>query len=371
MNNWVELSLGNLRANYRAVKLATGPETEVLPVVKANAYGHGLQACSAALAQEEVRWLGVTCASEGAAVRQAAGSEVAVLVMCGFLPDDVQLIRDHALTPVLWTGEQVDWLCPFPGLRVHVEVDTGMGRQGVTPGQQLADLLDRISGTSLVVDGVFTHFCSSEEAGSLVTQRQQRSFEAAVAQVKEAGLRPAWIHAGNTSSVDNPAQDWPWLVELAATVGARAMVRVGLALYGHCLPIDGQGEAKLRPTLKPVMTWKAKVLAVRALAAGETVGYGATFVAQRPMRFATLGVGYADGLRRELSHGGWVVVRGQRASIVGRISMNLTVVDVTEIAGVVADDVAVVMGEGITADDHARLAGTIAYEILCGVHPCG
>ena len=287
-----------------------------------------------------------------------------MLVMCGFLPEDAAALREHRLMPVVWTEQQVAWLAP--GL-VHVEVDTGMGRQGVRPGSELARLLEMLARAGMNVDGVLTHFSSSEEAGSEVTQQQERRFEAAIAQLKAAGVRPRWVHAGNTSTLDNPAQRWPWLEELAATVAARAMVRVGLALYGYCLPIQGAGEAHLRAALRPVMTWKAKVLAVRALEVGETVGYGASFVAERPMRIATLGVGYADGLRRELSHRGWVMLRGRRAPIVGRISMNLTVVDVTEIEGVSANEVAVILGEGITADDHARLGGTIAYEIVCAV----
>ena len=366
LNNWIEVSESNLAANYATAKAAAGQSTEVLAVVKAGGYGHGLERCSEALARAGARWLGVTDVAEGVAVRVAVGPEVEVMVMCGFLPEDATRIREHGLMPVVWTEQQVWWLGAG---RVHVEVDTGMGRQGVTPGSELAGLLEVLAQAGMNVDGVFTHFCSSEEAGSEVTQRQERRFEAAIAQVKAAGLRPRWVHAGNTSTLDNPAQPWPWLEELASTVGARAMVRVGLALYGYSLPIQGAAAAQVRPVLKPVMTWKAKVLAVRTLAVGDTLGYGASFAAERTMRIATLGVGYADGLRRELSHGGWAMVRGQRAAIVGRISMNLTVVDVTGIEGVYANEVAVVLGEGITADDHARLAGTISYEILCTIGP--
>ncbi len=367
MNNWVEISQPHLAMNYRTVSAAAGPQTEVLAVVKAGGYGHGVGLCAATLAETGARWLGVTCATEGIVARRAAGPEARLLLMCGFLPEDVEAIEQHHLTPVVWTAEQVDWLRAG---RVHVEIDTGMGRQGVRSGRELALLLDRIADTELEVEGVFTHFCSSEETGSELTQRQQRLFAEAVAQVNTAGLRPGWVHAGNSSTVDNPAQGWPWLVDLATIVGARAMVRVGLALYGYCLPVSG-GESRLRPALLPVFTWKAHVLAVRALTVGDTVGYNATFTADRPMRVATLAVGYADGLRRELSSRGWVMLHGQPAPIVGRISMNLTVVDVTEIDGVRAGDAAVVLGEGVTADDHARLAGTIAYEILCGIHPCG
>jgi alanine racemase len=259
---------------------------------------------------------------------------------------------------------------------VHVEVDTGMGRQGAVPGADLAALLAQISDAELRLDGIFTHFCSSEEAASELTQLQQQRFEQAVAQVSEAGLKPAWVHAGNSSTVDNPAQPSPWLADLAATLGARAMVRTGLALYGYCLPIEGNAKPHVQPALKPVMTWKARVLAVRSLAIGETVGYNATFTARWPMRVALLPVGYADGLRRELSwrpdaSGGWVILCGREVPILGRISMNLTVVDATELSSVKAGDEAIILGEGITADHHAALAHTIAYEILCGIHPCG
>jgi alanine racemase len=157
------------------------------------------------------------------------------------------------------------------------------------------------------------------------------------------------------------------------------MVRAGIGLYGYCLPIEGgnAAQSRIRGKLRPVMTWKTRVVDVRHVAAGETVGYNATFTAPGPMRLALLAAGYSDGLRRELSStnarpGGWVMVRGrdgsdQRAAIVGRVSMNLTMVDVTEIAGVAVGDEVVLLGDGVTADDHARLAGTISYEILCGV----
>ena len=172
--------------------------------------------------------------------------------------------------------------------------------------------------------------------------------------------------------MDNPAQDGAWLVDLAKSVGARAMVRCGIALYGYCLPIEGSVAPRIRGQLRPVMTWKTRVIDVRDVVAGETVGYNAMFTAPGPMRLALLEAGYSDGLRRSLSStnakaGGWVMIGGKRAAIVGRISMNLTMVDVSAIDGVRVGDEVVVLGDGVTADDHARVAGTISYEILCGV----
>ena len=396
LHHWVEVSEERLAGNFRAVAEAAGNDTEVLAVVKANAYGHGAEACSVVLARAGARWLGVTDAGEGSRVRRALEANALrlgdarkpeILVMCGFLPGDVEPMVEHGLTPVVWTAEQVELLRGCAGARVHVEVDTGMGRQGVRPGAALGELFDAMGAAGIEMEGVFTHFCAAEAAHSEMTETQERRFKAAVAQVRERRLTPAWVHAGSSSSVDNPAQAWPWLVELAKTVGARAMVRCGIALYGYCLPVEqsqriggadtGSVRPRLRPALRPVMTWKTRVLDVREVAAGETVGYNATFIALGPMRLALLPVGYADGLRRELSStnprpGGWVMVRGRdgverRAPIVGRISMNLTMVDVSGIEDVRFGDEVVLLGDGMTADDHARLAGTIPYEILCGV----
>jgi alanine racemase len=380
VNRWIEVSEERLQGNYQAIAAAAGAGTGVLAVVKANAYGHGAETCSVVLARAGARWLGVATASEGAQVRRALDAagfgDARILVMCGFLPEDVAVFAEHGLTPVAWTPEQVEWL-RNTDLAAHVEVDTGMGRQGVKPGAALDALLGAMGAAGVMLDGVMTHFSAAEVADARLTRQQQARFAAAIGQVRGKGLRPQWVHAGSSSSVDNPArpdqEHATWLVDLAKSVGARAMVRCGIALYGYCLPIEGAGvEPKIRSALLPVMTWKTRVIDVREVAAGETVGYNAMFMAPRPLRVALLPVGYADGLRRELSStntkpGGWVLVQGQRANILGRVSMNLTTVDVTGIAGVRVGDEVVVLGDGVTADDHARIAGTISYEILCGV----
>jgi alanine racemase len=387
MTSWIEISEQRLTANFRAITDAVGDHTSVLAVVKANAYGHGIELCSVALARAGAPWLGVTGASEGAQVRRALAEaglaqagQPAIMVMCGFLPEDVEAIAELALTPVVWSSEQVGWL-QGSAVAVHVEVDTGMARQGVHPGQELDDLLGELATAGLTLDGILTHFCEAEVAHSELTKTQQRRFEAAIAQVRQHGLSPKWVHAGSSSSVDNPVQSSPWLVDLAKSVGARAMVRCGCALYGYCVPVTGADaysvRSKLRPALRPIMTWKTRILSLRDLAAGETVGYNATFTVPAPMRLALLPVGYADGLRRELSGsnarpGGWVILHtpdgpAHRAAIVGRVTMNRTMVDVTDLPGVRIGDEVVLLGDGITADDHARLAQTIPYEILCGV----
>jgi alanine racemase len=379
LNNWIEIAEEHLAANFRTLQAAAGADTEVLAVVKANAYGHGAERCAVTLAHAGAHWLGVTCVSEGIRLRQAlahAGlANQRLLVMCGFFAADVPHLRQYDLTPVVWTLEQLQSLAGL-AIPIHIEVDTGMSRQGARPGPELAQLLDAMQPAGLHLEGVLTHFASSDEVASPLTHTQQQRFADALAQTHTAGLHPRWVHAGASSAVDNPTRNAAWLAVLAASFTARAMVRPGIALYGHTMPILGPGQPVIQPTLRPVMTWKARVLSIRTLAPGETIGYNATYTASAPMRVALLPVGFADGLRRELSStnqrpGGWVMLHGLRAPILGRISMNLTVVDVTHVAAARPGDDAIVLGPGISADVHARLAHTTAYEILCGIHPCG
>jgi alanine racemase len=193
----------------------------------------------------------------------------------------------------------------------------------------MEEMLAAITGAGLVLDGVSTHFLASELAHSKMTEQQQTRFEQAVGHVRawvkggaaRGRVSPTWVHAGSSSTVDNPPQKFPWLAKLAATIGAKAMMRSGIGLYGYCLPIEqlpiatkvpGKGpvEPRIQQRLQPVMTWKTKLLALREIGKNDAVGYGPSFIATGPMRLGLLPVGYADGLRRELSStnrrpGGW------------------------------------------------------------------
>ena len=391
MTNWVEISAARLAANYRTFD-AAATEASVLAVIKADAYGHGAALCAPVLAEAGVSWLGVTDAAEGVVVRNALTSagitpdqQPRILIMSEGLPEDAETIVRHRLTPVVSSFPQLQALgrySPAP-LSVHLEIDTGMSRQGIVQGSALGSVLDFLAahGDVLHLEGVMTHFASAEIAGSHQSAAQRGRFSDALCQIAAAGLCPGYIHAGNSSSVDNQTDSAPWLAwisRLAQTHGARPMVRAGLGLYGYALPIEreqnyiGPAESRVRHLLLPVLTWKARVTALREIPPGTHVGYNGTFVADRPMQLALLPVGYADGLRRELSStneraGGWVMIGGRRAPIVGRVSMNLTVVDVTDLPPVAIGDEAIVLGEGVIADDHARIARTIPYEILCGL----
>jgi alanine racemase len=244
---------------------------------------------------------------------------------------------------------------------VHVEIDTGMSRQGVQPSH-LAGLLERLgAGSPLWVEGVMTHFDSAEERE--LTREQMNIFAAALDTVAACGIRPEIVSAGSSASALE--QDTDAVTDMAVRLGARRMLRTGIALYGYA-----PGGAQ-EMDLQAVLAWKTRVVSLREIEVGATAGYDATFTARRRTRLALLPVGYADGLNRRLSNRGWVLVRGQRAPVAGRISMDQTMVDVTDIPGVAIGDEAVLMGEQgddrVTAGDMAQLTGTICYEVLCGI----
>jgi alanine racemase len=389
VKTWVEISESRLLANYQALTAAAAPNT-ILPVIKANAYGHNATLCAPILARAGSQWLGIADASEGEAIRKAltnAGiaSQPKILVMCGTLPEEAAAIINNKLTPVVWQQHQLESLTtalhqhgsnttPWP---IHLEIDTGMSRQGIAPGEHLQTLLHWLKRQPhLHLEGVLTHFTEPEVPNSPRTRTQRQRFEEAITAITSAGFHPQWIHAGNSSVLDNHDEDKnpTWLTKLAATVNAQPMVRPGIALYGYCLPIHSTTtfHPKLQPILKPVLTWKTRILTLQDVSPGASIGYNAIYTAPKPMRIALLPVGYSDGLRRELSGtntkpGGWVLIHNQKAPIVGRISMNLTTIDVTHVPHAKPGDEVTLLGDNITADDHAARAHTISYEILCGL----
>ena len=365
---WAEISRSNLLHNFRLLRSLAAP-AELLAVAKANAYGHGAAACSQALAGD-AQWLGVTSVDEGVAVRTAC-PDAKILAMCGLWPGEAEIARTHRIIPVVWETVHLDETArsgqPFS---VHLEIDTGMSRQGVRVAE-LPSLLDKLQKLPFVqLDGVMTHFHSPEILDCPANQEQMTQFVTALDTISARGLRPRWIHAGNSATLLNSGA--AGLVALAKKYDARAMLRPGLALYGYAPRFTGGAKPKVAAELKPVLTWKSRVASLRTIEPGETAGYCAAFRATRPTRLALLAAGYADGLNRLLSNQGAVLLRGKCAPIAGRISMDLTIVDVTDIPDVEIGDEAVLIGaqgaEKITAYDHADIAGTIPYEILCNIN---
>jgi len=386
VKSWVEVSESRLRDNVTAIRAAAGENANVLAVIKADGYGHGAELVAPVLVDAGVAWLGVGDVDEGARVRRALGTHDAhVLVMCGIESADADRIAEHRLTPVIWTPshvETVEAAAERAGrwVAVHLEIDSGMARQGAAPGAELERVVAALHRSRwLRLEGVFSHLSSSEVRQGERTAAQFERLQEALGTICEGDLMPELLHLANSSALDEGSTT-EWMQRVADDISATVLVRPGLALYGYCLPIEEENggglsaasgsSGKLCRRIQPVLTWKARILATREIAPGEAVGYGATFIADRPMRLALLPIGYADGFRREASSGignGWVMIAGRRAPVVGRVSMNLTVVDVTEVAEAVEGTEVKLLGEGVTAEDHARWCGTIPYEILCGI----
>jgi alanine racemase len=365
---WAEVSLSALRQNYRTVADYVGSAVTICAVVKADAYGHGAIECSLALEQEGASWLGVTSLDEAIPLREE-GVCTRILLMTGFWRGEEEEIIRLRLTPTVWEAGQIELMeraaarLGVTQQAIHLKVDTGMGRLGAAP-EDLPRICSVIKSSQyLELEGVSTHIASSEVLDAPSVGEQLKTFEAARQTLGECGLHPELIHAANTSAVISHHESW------------NSMVRPGLALYGYHLPFERAGRAvsgrALKLSVKPVLTWKTRILSLREMRAGQALGYGGTYITKAPSRIAMLPVGYADGLNRGLSSGGRVIVREHYAPIVGRISMDLTMVDVTGIPGIEVADEVILLGssDGLSVDarEHAELAHTIPYEILCAI----
>lgn len=365
---WAEVSLGTLRENYRTLRRYLRQDVTICAVVKAYAYGHGAVECAKALEDEGATWLGVTSLDEAIPLREE-GIATRILLMTGFWRGEQEEIVRLGLTPTLWEVGHVELMeqaAVHVGVAqhpVHLKIDTGMGRLGATT-EELPQVLQALrSASHLKLEGVATHLASSEVLDAPSVAEQLKRFEEARRMLREFGFSPQHVHAANTSAVISHHESW------------NTMVRPGLALYGYHSPFERAGRTVsgrgLALPVKPVLTWKTRILSLREMRAGQALGYGGTYVTKAPSRIAVLPVGYADGLNRGLSAGGRVIVRENYAPIVGRISMDLTLIDVTGIPDVAVADEVVLLGscDGLNVDarEHAELANTIPYEILCAI----
>jgi alanine racemase len=378
---WAEIRTRALEENYRFLAALAAPHAELLAIVKANAYGHSLALCAPAVVRAGARWLGVTSVEEGIVAR-ALCPDARVLVIGGIFAGQARAAIDFQLTPVAWEPWQLDELesaarsagSHAGSVPIHLEIDTGMSRQGVGPNE-LAGIFARFGpGSPLRLEGVMTHLFAADEADRQITQAQLASLDEVIGCISAAGLFAEWLNVGNSAALlAGLARP---IAELAARHGMKALLRPGFALYGMVPRFDPdfppqdepQSLARARAALKPVLTWKASVVGVRSVPAGATVGYNATFVATEPMKLVLVSAGYGDGLDRMLGNRFSLLVRGQRAPLVGRVSMDQAVLDVTEIPGVQAGDEVVIIGEqgseAITAFDHAEACETIPWEIF-------
>lgn len=361
--SWVEISRQQLGDNFGATKEVVGPDVEVAPVVKADAYRHGAVEVSRVLEQRGAKWLAVSNTEEGVTLRDA-GIVARILVMADFLTFTREAMLAYNLTPVIHSLDDITELNRIASNRetrykFHLKVDSGMGRLGVRPDPAaILEALKNAPHTEL--EGLMTHFASAGNYQSGQTERQIAVFDGVAAALAEAGVRPSFVHLSSTIPI-----------AYGRKAAWRGMVRPGHAIYGYVSPARGSSVQKILQ-VQPALSWKATVLQIKDVPAGSFIGYGGMFRTSAATRIAILAAGYADGIPHRLSNRGRVIVNGRFAPILGAVSMDLTTIDVTQSPEIrVGDSVTLLGREGdasIDAQEIARLAGTISYSVLCGIH---
>jgi len=374
-----------LRHNFRVVQQHVGVDVTICAVVKCNAYGHGVEECGPALEQAGAKWFGVTSTDEGVVLREC-GVKGRILVLCGLYPGEEEEALRHSLTPAVFRLEQAESIARAAAhlgltqsVAIHLKIDTGMARLGL-PLAELESFAEGLKHLPQIeLEGVFSHLASSEVLDDGDTARQIERYEAALRTLANHRLHPPLRHLANSGAVAARPNTW------------HNFVRPGLLLYGYeYAPSRHDGSLIIAVPalpLKPVLSWKTHILGLRDVPAGQPLGYGGAYVTPAPARIAAVSVGYGDGLSRKISvrNGhttsacatdpavgrGEVLLRGQRAPMVGRISMDLTLIDVTRIAGAAIGDEVVLIGrsgqEQISAWDMARCSDTVVYETLCNL----
>lgn len=361
---WAEIDLDALAANFHLIRKKVGQGVGVIAVVKADGYGHGAVLCAQRLASEGAEWFGVALPEEGIELRKA-GIEKPILCLGGFWEGQAAACIRYQLTPVVYRVDMLEALDRAAHdarivAEVHLKIDTGMGRLGF----RFDDLSEILSApkrfSNLRVDGLMTHFAAADDPTcESLTENQITRFESAVAAFREAGYQPRYIHSANSAGIYSHSDAWGNLI------------RPGGVLYGLWRDVLPVTDAP--PQLLPVMSLRSQVVLLKWVPVGETIGYGCTFEASRKTLVATIPIGYDDGYPRALSNRGHVIVGGVYASVIGRISMDLTLVDVTGIPNVALGDEVVLMGIdessglSVNAEELAKISGTLSYEITCGI----
>jgi alanine racemase len=362
--SWVEISLKQIAENFRAVRDVVGPEVEVMPVVKADAYRHGAVEVSRALEAAGARWLAVSNVEEGAILRDR-GIATRILVMADFLPAERAGLLDYNLTPVIHSlADIAEWdrLAASRGISrdYHLKIDSGMGRLGTRA--PASEILEAIGAAQHVrLEGLMTHFASAANYASNQTEEQLHAFQTICGELANAGVHAPILHLASSTPIAYGRRG-AW----------QRMVRPGHAVYGYVSTV-AKGTAPPRLLeVRPALAWKTAVLAVKDLPAGALVGYGGMYRTTQPTRIAVLAAGYADGIPHRLSNKGRVIANGHLAPILGAVSMDLTTIDITHCPPLAIGDAVTLLGsEGgvsIDAQQIARVAGTISYSVLCGIH---
>ncbi len=365
--NRVEIDLGALKNNFHRIQRTAGQQVRVMAVVKSDAYGHGLVECARALSDAGAETFGVAEVEEGVALRRA-GLAGEIVILLGAAPESYEEVVSYDLTPVVYDLDAIAGLSAAASkkngkVRVHLKVDVGMGRLGVAPAEVMScvSLLKRLPSISL--RGILSHLPSADAAEKPeITRAHLSRFSEVLARLKTG--EPGVVHIANSAA-------------LIYFPGSRLdMVRPGISLYGcypDALPARAQSAAP-GLELQPVMRFATRVIQVKELEKGSGISYGHTYVTRRKSRIAVLPVGYADGYLRKLSNRAEVLIGGRRAPVRGRVCMNATMVEVTDLPPVHAGDEAVLLGRqgdaAISADEVAGWMETISYEVLCLLGSC-
>jgi alanine racemase len=365
VRTWAEIDLDALRHNVRTVRRLVGDQTRMLATVKADAYGHGYERISRTLVDEGVEFLGVANVAEALQVRDtldASRGDARIMTLGANLAEEMDAVIANGFVPLVCSFEEAlayEARAADAGvtLDVHVKVDTGMGRIGFWH-QECVEQIEQLARLPhLRIEGIATHFPSADEEDQAFSYEQLEVFGRIVAELEARGVRIPLRHAANSSAIAHLPES------------AFNMVRPGLVLYGH-YPSPHLAEA--HPLgVRPVLALKTRVVFIKEVGAGRTISYGRTFTATEPMRVATLAIGYGDGYSRELSNRGEVLVRGRRARILGTVTMDQTMADVTDIPDARVGDEAVLIGrqgdEAITVAELAAHMGTIPYIVTCSI----
>ena len=370
---WAEISLKAILQNLRVIRRHIGAQRMVLAVVKSNAYGLGAVPISKALQKAGTEWFGVTCANEGIELREA-GIRKRILVLTGFWPgEEKRLIRNH-LTPTVSRVDDLRHLdraaksllgkssAKSARVRFHLKINTGMNRLGISPDEIDAFALALGDCRHIQLEGTYTHFASAEDFTAEQTNVQEQLFRDCLARLRALGVSPGIVHMANSGAICARPSTWG------------DMVRPGAILYGYHQSFDPpqkKQEVMCEMPLEPCLSLRARIISLRDVPPGQAVGYGARFVTERPSRIAVINAGYADGVVRARTNRGCALVRGHRVPLVGTISMDLTMLDVTEVPDAALGDVVTIYGKdgksAIEVSDVAREIGTVTSDLLCAL----
>lgn len=360
---WTEIDLDNLAFNFNSVKQFVGRDVKYMAVVKADAYGHGAVECARRLEAEGIDWFGVALPEEGIELREA-GVRKLILCLGSFWAGQEHQILNYNLTPVIYQIEKAAILNSAASARgtianIHVKIDTGMGRIGVRYNEVEAFVRQLREFPNLRLEGLMTHFASADDLGENdFTALQIERFDRSVRLFEENGFRPIYKDLANSPGA------------ILHPESRQTMVRLGGVLYG--LGGDVLPKEAPQPELKPVMSLRSRIAHLKTVPEGETLGYSRTFRTEIDSVIATVPIGYDDGYPRTLSNTGRAIVGGAYVPVVGRVSMDWILLDVSNVPNVKLDDEVILIGEKdvqrIDAEELAKKTGTISYEITCGIN---